>query len=126
MLEKIPPRERELVDFLYRAGECTVADLRNHLPEAPSASALRTMLARLEAKGLVQRRQSGEGWLYSPTVPQEAAKESMLQHVVRTFFQGSAASAATALLGMSDKLDAGELDELEKLITAARQRRSKP
>lgn len=126
MLEKIPPRERELVDFLYRAGECTVADLRNHLPEAPSASALRTMLARLEAKGLVQRRQSGEGWLYSPTVPQEAAKESMLQHVVRTFFQGSAASAATALLGMSDKLDAGDLDELEKLIAAARQRRSKP
>lgn len=126
MLEKVPPRERELVDFLYRAGECTVADLRNHLSDAPSASALRTMLARLEAKGLVQRRQSGEGWLYSPTVPQDAAKESMLQHVVRTFFQGSAASAATALLGMSEKLETRELDELEKLIAAARQRRSKP
>ena len=125
MLEKIPPRERELVDFLYRAGEATVADLRNHLPDAPSASALRTMLARLEAKGLVQRRRADEGWLYSPTVPQDAAKESMLQHVVRTFFHGSPASAATALLGMSEKLDARELDELEKLIAAARQRRSK-
>jgi predicted transcriptional regulator len=126
MLEKIPPRERELVDFLYRAGEATVADLRNHLPDTLSASALRTMLARLEAKGLVQRRQSPEGWLYSPTVPQDAAKESMLQHVVRTFFNGSAASAATALLGMSDPLDAKDIDELEKLIAAARQRRSKP
>ena len=125
MFEKIPPRERELVDFLYRAGECTVADLRNHLPEALSASALRTMLARLEAKGLVQRRQSDAGWLYSPTVPQDEAKESMLQHVVRVFFQGSAASAATALLGMSEKLDAKELDALEKLVAAARQRRSK-
>lgn len=125
MLEKIPPRERELVDFLYRAGEATVADLRNHLPDAPSASALRTMLSRLEAKGLVRRRQAEEGWLYSPTVPQDAAKESMLQHVVRTFFHGSPASAATALLGMSEKLDARELDELEKLIAAARQRRSK-
>ena len=124
MLEKIPPRERELVDFLYRAGEATVADLRNHLADAPSASALRTMLSRLEAKGLVRRRQAAEGWLYSPTVPQDAAKESMLQHVVRTFFHGSPASAATALLGMSEKLDARELDELEKLIAAARQRRS--
>ena len=125
MLEKIPPRERELVDFLYRAGEATVADLRNHLADAPSASALRTMLARLEAKGLVQRRQAPEGWLYSPTVPQDAAKESMLQHVVRTFFHGSPASAATALLGMSEKLEPRELDELEKLLAAARQRRSK-
>lgn len=125
MLEKIPPRERELVDFLYRAGEATVADLRNHLADAPSASALRTMLARLEAKGLVQRRQSGEGWLYSPTVPQDDAKQSMLQHVVRTFFNGSAASAATALLGMGGPLDAKDIDELEKLVAAARQRRSK-
>lgn len=125
MFEKIPPRERELVDHLYRAGECTVADLRTHLPDELSASALRTMLSRLEAKGLVQRRQSPAGWLYSPTVPQDDAKESMLQHVVRTFFNGSAASAASALLGMSDRLDAKELDELEKLVAAARKRRSR-
>jgi len=125
MFEKIPPRERELVDFLYRAGEATVAALHRSLPDAPSASALRTMLARLEAKGLVQRRNSGEGWLYSPVVPQDTAKESMLQHLVRTFFQGSPASAATALLGMSERLDARELDALEKLIAQAR-RRSKP
>ena len=125
MLEKIPPRERELVDFLYRAGECTVADLHHHLPDAPSASALRTMLARLEAKGLVQRRQAPGGWLYSPTVPQDDAKQSMLQHLVRTFFNGSAASAATALLGMGDPLDAKDIAELEKLIATARHRRSK-
>lgn len=126
MLEKIPPRERELVDFLYRAGECTVADLRHHLADAPSASALRTMLARLEAKGLVQRRQAEGGWLYSPTVPQDAAKQSMLQHVVNVFFHGSPASAATALLGMSERIDAQELEALEKLVAAARQRRSTP
>jgi predicted transcriptional regulator len=125
MLEKIPPRERELVDFLYRAGECTVADLRECLPDALSGSALRTMLARLEAKGLVQRRQSPEGWRYSPTVPQAEAKESMLQHMVRTFFNDSPASAASALLGMSRPLDSEELDALERLIADAR-RRSMP
>jgi predicted transcriptional regulator len=126
MFEKIPPRERELVDILYRAGESTVAELRDRLADPLSASALRTMLVRLEAKGLVQRRQSAAGWLYAPTVPQDTAKESMLQHVVRVFFDGSAASAASALLGMSDSLDAQALDELEQLVAAARQRRSKP
>jgi predicted transcriptional regulator len=126
MFEKIPPRERELVDILYRAGESTVAELRDRFADPLSASALRTMLVRLEAKGLVQRRQTAAGWLYAPTVPQDAAKESMLQHVVRVFFDGSAASAASALLGMSDSLDAQALDELEQLVAAARQRRSKP
>jgi predicted transcriptional regulator len=126
MFEKIPPRERELVDIFYRAGESTVAELRDRLADPLSASALRTMLVRLEAKGLVQRRQTAAGWLYSPTVPQDAAKESMLQHVVRVFFDGSAASAASALLGMSDSLDAQALDELERLVAAARKRRSEP
>ena len=125
MLEKIPPREREIVDLLYRAGECTVAELRAQLPDALSGSALRTMLARLESKGLVTRRRTETGWLYAPAVPQEQAKESMLKHLVRTFFNDSPASAARVLLGRSRPLDAEELDALERLIADAR-RRSKP
>ena len=40
--------------------------------------------------------------------------------VVRVFFNGSAAGAASALLGMSDKLDTDQLDELEQMIAKAR------
>jgi hypothetical protein len=40
---------------------------------------------------------------------------------VKTFFNGSAAGAATALLGMSDRLDDSELNELEAMIARARQ-----
>jgi hypothetical protein len=36
------------------------------------------------------------------------------------FFHGSPAGAATALLGMSERLDESELDELEALIARAR------
>jgi len=39
---------------------------------------------------------------------------------VRVFFNGSAAGAATALLGMSDKLNADDLDSLEAMIAKAR------
>jgi hypothetical protein len=45
--------------------------------------------------------------------------------VVRVFFNGSATSAAAALLGMQDKMSAGDLDELEKLIAEAREGRTK-
>ena len=40
---------------------------------------------------------------------------------MKTFFNGSPATAATALLGMSDRLDESELDELEAMIARARQ-----
>jgi predicted transcriptional regulator len=78
------------------------------------------MLTRLEAKGFVRRRQSEKGYLFAPAVPENAAKQSALKQIVSTFFQGSPVGAASALLGMSDKLDEQELDELERLISEAR------
>ncbi|HEV2079857.1 MAG TPA: BlaI/MecI/CopY family transcriptional regulator [Allosphingosinicella sp.] len=120
MLEKLPPRERQIVDLLYVRGDATVAELCEALPVALSASAVRAMLTRLEAKGVVSRRQSERGYVYAPAVPQTAAKQSALSQVVRVFFNGSPVGAASALLGMSGKLDDEELDELEKLIADAR------
>jgi hypothetical protein len=48
------------------------------------------------------------------------AKKSALSEIVRVFFNGSSASAATALLGMSDRLGEDELNELEQMIARAR------
>lgn len=120
MLDKLPPRERQIVDLLYVRGEGTVAEICDALPVELSSSAVRAMLTRLEAKGFVRRRQSDRGFLYAPAVPENAAKQSALKQVVKVFFQGSPVGAASALLGMSEKLDDQELDELERLISQAR------
>jgi hypothetical protein len=53
-------------------------------------------------------------------VSETAAKKSALGEIVRVFFDGSPASAASALLGMSDRLKEDELDELEAMIARAR------
>jgi predicted transcriptional regulator len=121
MLSKIPPRERQIVDILYERGPLPVADICDVLPDQLSGSAVRAMLKRLEDKGYVQRTDSERGYLYSPAVSETAAKKSALSDVVRTFFNGSPASAASALLGMSDKIDQDELDALEAMIARARQ-----
>lgn len=120
MLNKIPPRERQIVDLLFERGEMTAADVCDALPVKLSGSAVRAMLKRLEDKGIVQRADSDRGFLYSPAVSENAARKSALSDVVRVFFNGSAAGAATALLGMSDKLDTDQLDELEQMIAKAR------
>ncbi len=121
MLSKLPPRERQIVDILYERGALAVAEICDALPDQLSGSAVRAMLKRLEDKGFVQRSESQRGFLYSPVVSDTAAKRSALSDIVRVFFNGSPASAASALLGMTNKLDAEELDELEAMIARARE-----
>ena len=121
MLSKLPPRERQIVDILYQQGPLPVADICDALPDRLSGSAVRAMLKRLEDKGYVERTDSERGYLYSPSVSETAAKKSALSEIVRVFFNGSPASAASALLGMSDRLKEDELEQLEAMIARARQ-----
>ncbi|WP_077146588.1 BlaI/MecI/CopY family transcriptional regulator [Sphingopyxis sp. KK2] len=125
MLSSLPPREREIVDILYERGASTVTEIGEALADELSGSAIRAMLKRLEAKGFVAREASDRGFLYAPSVPEKAASKSALGQVVRVFFNGSATSAAAALLGMQDEMSGSELDELEKLIAQAREGRAK-
>jgi predicted transcriptional regulator len=120
MLSKLPPRERQIVDILYQNGSLSVAEICAALPVQLSGSAVRAMLKRLEDKGFVRRSDSDRGFLYSPVLSDTVAKKSALSEIVRVFFNGSPASAASALLGMSDKLKENELDQLEEMIARAR------
>jgi predicted transcriptional regulator len=120
MLSKLPPRERQIVDILYERGPLAVADVCEALPVQLSGSAVRAMLKRLEDKGYVTRSESDRGFLYSPALSDTVAKKSALSDIVRVFFNGSPASAASALLGMSDKLKEDELNELEQMIARSR------
>jgi predicted transcriptional regulator len=124
MISTLPRREREIFEILCSAGEATAADVRKMMAEPPSHSAVRTMLARLEAKGLVAHRADQQTYVYK-SVPRPAkVRESALQNMVKTFFDGSAASAATALLGLTKKLKPEELEALQAAIDEAKERKS--
>ncbi|HEV2746271.1 MAG TPA: BlaI/MecI/CopY family transcriptional regulator [Allosphingosinicella sp.] len=122
MIGSLPRREREIFEILCSAGEATAADVRRAMAEPPSHSAVRTMLARLEGKGLVAHRAVDQTYVYK-SVPQPAkVRESALRQLVKTFFDGSAASAATALLGLTRSLKPDELDALQRAIDQAKER----
>lgn len=125
MIQKLPPRERQLFEALCTIGEATAIELEAALDDAPSNSAIRAMLVRLEKKGFVSRRFADQRYLYVSTLTQPKVKQSALSHLIQTFFNGSPASAATAILGMSEKIEPAELDRLEALIAKARKEQSK-
>ena len=123
MIESLPRREREVFETLCRLETGTAAGVRNALTDTLSDSAIRTLLARLEAKGLVVRESGAEGFVYRPVPRTEAVAAGALQRMIDTFFAGSAASAATALLGMGQRLTADEAAALERAIDEAVERK---
>lgn len=116
-------RERQIMDVVYRLGAVTVTDVLERLPDPPSYSAVRALLRILEEKGHLEHEQDGPRYVYTPTVPPDAAKESALTNVLRTFFGGSTEAAVAALLDLEgEKLSQSELKRISGLVEDARKR----
>ena len=110
-------RERQIMDIIYRLGEATAAEVMENLPDPPSYSAVRALMRILEEKTHLRHRQEGPRYVYTPTVPLDAAKQSALKHVLSTFFEGSVSQAVAALLDLGrDDLTDAELERLARLI----------
>ena len=91
------------------------------MPNAPSYSAVRTLLRILEEKGHIRHEQDGARYVYMPTVERESAKRSALRHMLNTFFEGSATQAIAALLDEETvRLPKKDFDRLKAAIERAR------
>jgi len=109
------------MDILYRTGEATATDVHQAMEDPPSYSAVRATLAVLERKGHVRHRRDGIRYVYAPAMSPDRARRSALEHLVETFFQGSAEGlVATLLEARHARLSRGELDRLGELIERAR------
>jgi BlaI family transcriptional regulator, penicillinase repressor len=112
-------REREIMHAIFALNNrASAEEIRARLSNPPSDSSVRVMLTRLETKGLVRHQGEGVRFVYSATTSPAAAKRSALQQVVETFFGGSFARMATALVregSWSDDEVASLRAELERL-----------
>ena len=75
-------RERQIMDLLYERGECSAREVHEHLPDAPSYSAVRAMLAILLDKGELEFRQEGARYLYSPARPLAEVQRGAAQRLI--------------------------------------------
>jgi len=121
MIETLPRREREIFETLCRLGPATSGSVRAALADPLSDSAVRTLLSRLERKGLAAREPGADGYVYRPVPGANAVAAGALRRMVDTFFAGSAASAATALLGLGQRLSPEEAEVLRIAIDQARE-----
>ena len=117
--ETLSRRERQIMDVIYARGQATAAEVAAALPDPPSYSAVRALLRILEQKGHLRHQEAGPRYVFLPTVSRDHARKSALRNLVRTFFDGSPAEAAAALIDQAELNDA-DMARLAELIDKAR------
>ncbi len=121
--EQLSRRERQIMDIIYARGEASAADVHQALPDAPTRTAVRTLLRILEEKGHLTHTQVGLSYVYRPNRPRGTAGRSALRRVLATFFEGSLEKAVAAHLGdPTADLAPEELARLANLINQARKK----
>ena len=110
-------RERQILDVIYQLGEASVQEVVDKIDDAPSYNAIRVTMYLLENKGYITHRKEGVRHIFKGKEEKKEAGSNALDHILRTFFEGSVPSLVTSLLGsQSENLSDKELDALSELI----------
>jgi BlaI family transcriptional regulator, penicillinase repressor len=122
-LKTLSRREREIMDILYASegASATAGDILSRISSPPSYSAVRATLRILERKGLLRHETDGARYVYKPILTHRKARQNAIEHLLTTFFNGSAAGAVLTLLERpGTELAPEELDRMARLIEQAR------
>ncbi len=111
--------EWDLLEALWKAERATAREVSEALASKRgwAVSTTKTILDRMVAKGLVNARQVGNVWEYTPALRRVDARRSAWAQFVSKAF-GGAAAPALHFLAKEAKLSKKELAELRALLDA--------
>jgi len=108
-------RERQIMEIVWRHGRTTANEIHEQLPDAPSYSAVRALLAVLVTKGHLRHERDGKRYIYLPVASSEKAGKSALRRLLSTFFNNSPADLVATLLDPKETDDA-ELARIKAML----------
>ncbi|MEO6778747.1 MAG: BlaI/MecI/CopY family transcriptional regulator [Gemmatimonadaceae bacterium] len=114
-MQRLTPREVELMTVLWERGPSTVAEVRDALGDGSAYTTILTLLRVLEEKGHVARRVEGRAHRYAAAVGRDQASASAIDRVMGQFFRGSPEELLTRMVSDSD-LDNATLTRLRALL----------
>jgi predicted transcriptional regulator len=125
-------RELEALKVLWQRGEATVRDLADAMnagakKQGGDELAYTTVLSLLqvmEQKRLVDHRREGKAYVYIPLVDEQSTFRQLAGSFLHKVFDGALDEYLVHALE-SKRLSPAELDQLEAMLAAARQRTAK-
>lgn len=110
--------------MLWGHGPCSTGEVVEHLASGakrrPSHSAVATILAIMERKGLVTRDTGVRPYEYQAKVLREEVEEQFISHIAASVFSGSTVRLVARALGIQPATS-DELEEIERLIREMKQ-----
>jgi predicted transcriptional regulator len=104
---------------IWAHGPMTAEAVRHALPRTYKESTVRTLLARIEAKGYLTHDVDGRAFVYRPTEPAHTVAAKGMRRLARWLYGGS---VSELLVGLVDAraIDPDDLREAAALLSRAR------
>jgi BlaI family transcriptional regulator, penicillinase repressor len=122
--QTLTPLELEIMQVLWQAGPCTVAEVQPKLKAELAYTTVQTMLNVLLRKNKVKRVQEGRAYRYRPAVSRERATGNALSDLVKRMFGGSSEALLMAMVD-TQQISAEELARVAQKLAAAEAKPSK-
>ena len=118
---ELSKRERQILDVLYELGKASAAEIHAAITNPPTYTAVRTHLTNLEEKGQVKFERDGARYIYQPTVPKREVARSMMDNLVKTFYENNVELVVASLIDREEsQITPEQLDRLAEIIEQAR------
>lgn len=104
--------ELEILQVIWRKGQCTVRDVHEELTKTKDAGYTTTLklMQIMHDKGLVERNTDSKTHIYKAIITREQAQSTALDKILDTVFKGSTADLVIQALGQhrasKDEIDA--------------------
>lgn len=119
-MEKLTPKEEEIMRWFWSKGPLFVKELQELYPEPrPHFNTLSTLVRLLEQKGYVAHKAYGKTYQYYACVAEDEFRKSTLKDVVRKYFADSYLQAVSTLV-QDNALSDAEIEELTALVKSLR------
>jgi predicted transcriptional regulator len=109
--------ELEIMQILWEHGPLTVRKVNDKLQEQRKVGYTTTlkMMQIMTEKELLTRDTAHRSHVYAPALPSDQVKSTILDHVLKTVFNGNRSSLIVQALG-NKRVTVKELNEIKRLI----------
>jgi BlaI family transcriptional regulator, penicillinase repressor len=114
-MPEVTKAEFQVLDALWASGELSIREIHDRLANAWAYSTTKTVVDRMARKGLVNRTNQHGINVYCAAISRPAGLAHWLKFFARQIL-GVDTATAVAMFAQSDKIDADELAELERLV----------
>jgi BlaI family penicillinase repressor len=117
---EIKPTESELeiLQVIWKKGQCTVRDVHEELAKNKDAGYTTTLklMQIMHDKGLVERDTTAKTHLYKAIITREQAQQTALDKIISTVFKGSTSDLVIQALG-HHRASREEIDAIKSYLS---------